>query len=498
MALKGTATIELTNEDGSKEIIKHDNMITNAVNDLCFSQRGEMASILKIVNNNDSYAQAMFGGLLLFGENLNDDANDYFIPSTNIVGYASQDAYAGLDVARGSFNASEGGVQEDGSYKFVWDFATSQANGVIKALALCPNMMGQIGASDTIQDSESKDFYVANDLTAPFNTYGRMLPDDGTTNGVSNHNLHIVAVVGDVAYAIDEYNIYLDSRLTNRHILNNGGILKLHKFKLGASSISLADRVCMARYLGCDDVALPTEFTSILFTGNDHHCLTYFFDYATSKLTLFPCYKKSDIAINGTTKYVDVDLKNNMNVTTYTFTNNTAGYIYYDGGTHNYNQKYTMFICKDYIVNFSVVDSETKMYVTKRSDNTQVAPVKYGNGNDFKFSTTNVILFHPVYVHNNIFIFRYAVGYNYCYYILDMSTGIIKKTNARNMSVDNMVDIGSKVVFARCMSYASYRLMVNPFILTTKNNLDSPVTKTASQTMKITYTLSEVTESEGV
>ena len=63
------------------------------------------------------------------------------------------------------------------------------------------------------------------------------------------------------------------------------------------------------------------------------------------------------------------------------------------------------------------------------------------------------------------------------------------------MSIDNMVDIGHKTVFARCMSYASYRLTINPFILTTKNNLDAPVVKTASQTMKITYTLSESNES---
>ena len=70
MALKGTATIELTNADGSKEIYKHDNMITNAVQDLCMSQRGEMATILKIVDNGDSHAQTLFGGLLLFDETL--------------------------------------------------------------------------------------------------------------------------------------------------------------------------------------------------------------------------------------------------------------------------------------------------------------------------------------------------------------------------------------------------------------------------------------------
>jgi hypothetical protein len=43
--------------------------------------------------------------------------------------------------------------------------------------------------------------------------------------------------------------------------------------------------------------------------------------------------------------------------------------------------------------------------------------------------------------------------------------------------------------------YMSCAPKLNPFILTTKNNLGEPVVKTASQTMKITYTL---TESAGV
>ena len=39
MKLKGSATIELTNADGSKEVIKHDNMITNAPADLLTTVR---------------------------------------------------------------------------------------------------------------------------------------------------------------------------------------------------------------------------------------------------------------------------------------------------------------------------------------------------------------------------------------------------------------------------------------------------------------------------
>lgn len=491
MALKGSATIELVNADGSKEVIKHDNMITNAVNDLCMSQRGEMATVLKIVSNGDSYAQALFGGLLLFSTPLNDDPNDYFLPNANITGYASQDAYAGPDIARGSFNASEGGAQEDGSYKFVWDFATSQANGEIKSLALCPNMMGQIGASNSIVDSEGKSFYVKNDLTPPFHSYGRMLPDDATVADISSYYFNIVAIDDDIVYAIDEQNIKLDSKATSKYILNNGGVLKLHKFKLGANDIALADKVAMARYLGCVDVTLPTEFTSILTTASAEFAIAYSFDFKSGTLTLFPCRKKSDILVNGTTKYMDIEIRNNMKMTVYTFTNTTAGKILPRSFTHNSGFKYTLWVGKEYIVVVSVLSSNSKMYVIKRSDNTKVTEVKYDDGSEFVINRTTEWYFKPAFMSSNILVFQTLDTTPGRFYILDMATGILKKTNATDMSIDNNMDIGNKSVFARTFSYLQYRLTVNPFILTTKNNLDSPVTKTASQTMKITYTLSE-------
>jgi hypothetical protein len=44
------------------------------------------------------------------------------------------------------------------------------------------------------------------------------------------------------------------------------------------------------------------------------------------------------------------------------------------------------------------------------------------------------------------------------------------------------------------MTDGTDRLIKNPLILATINNLDTPVTKTAAQTMKITYTLSKASE----
>lgn len=499
MAIKGSATIELTNADGSKEVIKHDNMITTAVNDLCISQRGDIASILKIVSNGNSYAQALFGGILLFGDELSTDADDYFIPSANIVGYASQDAYAGLDVSRGSFNASEGGVQEDGSYKFVWDFATSQANGTIKSLALCPNMMGQIGASNHIVSSELKNFYMTNDLAEPFNTYGRMLKDGGQTEGLSNYRYRIAAVIGNIAYAIDRYNLHYDSSYKSSNVLYNGGIIKLYKFNIGATSISLADKVCMARYIGCEDVTLPADFVSGLYTYSDFSQLAYFYDFENGKLVFFPCFRSSNLAVNGTLDYVEISLKNNMSVSKYTFTNNTAGIISRSGRFDSGSSYFNLFVFKNYILVLSVVDSAKRFYAIKRSDNTQVKEIKTLDGNIYTITNSDKGTFLPLFYNDNMAIVHrldasVSESTPSCC-IIDMANGIILDTNAINMSTGYDLDIGKKCLFARTDAYLEYRLTVNPFILTTKNNLDSPVTKTSSQTMKITYTLSEVTES---
>ena len=280
MGIKGSATIELTNADGSKEIYKHDNMITNAVQDLCMSQRGEMATILKIVNNGDSYAQALFGGLLLFDETLDTDANNYFIPTAKCTGYASQDAYAGLDTCRGSFNQSEGGIQPDGSYKFVWDFATSQANGTIKSLALCPNMMGQIGLTSSKISSESKSFLMKRTDVDPFNSYGYMLKENTTIDGFSSQSIYTIAVIDDIAYAISSDNTGFrgGGASANLCVKKNGGILKLFRFKLGASSIALTDKVCMANYIDTVNVQLPTEFIDTITYSAYQELIGCFYD----------------------------------------------------------------------------------------------------------------------------------------------------------------------------------------------------------------------------
>lgn len=500
MGLKGTATIELTNADGSKEVIKHENMITNASRDLLVSNRGEMAPLFKMHNKGYSYAKALFGGILLFNDTLNTNADDYHIPSLKVTGYASQDAYAGLDVARGSFSESETGLQADGSYKFVWDFSTSQANGTIKSIALCPNIMGQIGLSKSIVSSELKDFSTINGLTAPFGN-GRFLDDSETVDGITSYYLFLVAKVGDIGYALDFANICADGSYPGRQVVKNGGILKLYRFRLGVDSIGISNNIGKATYIDTVNVQLPSEFVSNLHVSTSSYdqyaFLWTYWNNDDKKLIIFPCYlKNGNLAVNSTIQYLELDIAT-MNLSTFTFTNNTAGEIpqsstaRIDGGG-----ALNILVYKDYILATALVDGKKKFYSIKRSDNTQVKEIKFQDGSEFSIPTNH--FFNPVFTEGKIVIVRYLADFsiptNARYVAIDLENGIVQGTNANRISTDNSIDFGNKVLALTTGSYLYCNFTLNPFLLTTKNNLDSPVVKTSSQTMKITYTL---TESEG-
>lgn len=501
MALKGSARIELTNEDGSTEIIEHGNMITNAVNDLLSTGRGEMSNIMRISNNNDSYVTQIFGGIMLFDEVLSDSTSDYYIPTTKVTGYASQEAYAGIDTARGSVNQTESGLQEDGSYKLVWDFATSQANGTIKSLGLCPNLMGQIGISPSIGVIEKKAFDIDKSSVEPFDPFQTLWIRNGSMEGYSINNYIIAAISGDILYCVNRQNI--NSGKNDSFAMLNSGILKLYRLKTGINKISLADRVGMATYIDCIDVQLPTAFISSLNNSYNTHSVSYSYDEVGKKLILYPCRLKATIGKNGTFNYVEIELENNMNVKMYTHTNNSGGSIVDSKSSSNPTNVAGAYepihITKDYVLTFA--DAATgfrTLYIAKRSDNTNIKTAKYEFGYDFSVIIDSYFLMQPIYTLNNIFVWgthrpgSVAVSSEFeTVYVLDMDTGLIKRTNAKAISCKYNLQLANKASFCTVDAGLKLKPVVNPFILTTKNNLDNPVTKTASQTMKIIYTLTE-------
>ena len=519
MAIKGSATIELTNADGTKQIIKHDNMITNAVADMFRSYMGDMPLIHKLNFYDYTYAGTIFGGLLLFDDRLNDDASDYAIPSTKITGYASDTAYSGQDLSRGSRNIAESGLQEDGSYKLVWNFGTSQGNGTIQSIALCPIAMGKIGASDAPVRSEyvsyrlGEEAYVCgkySEAKGAFPDYYRLIDQNATVDGVESNYLYPVAIVGEYIYAVDWRNIeYVHGSAYS--LVNNGGILKLYKFKYQFNSVSISARTGRAKYIETIDVQIPTEIVNLAYTptnGVQYGVVGIHFNKRDSKLIVFPYSLKTALAPNATLPYVDIDLLDNYKVTNCSMTNTTnqSLRLYGRGMTSNQGARCALYISNDHILMLGGIDADVRMYVINRTDNAKVVKVKI-DGEDFvpyNLNYQNSLLFCPKMINNNTAVVTFGVFNStepYDMYIIDLTTGVAKKCNTASYNDGGkVINIKRPIMTDGAIVYDSDTDMccipkLNPFILTTKNNLDEPVVKTASQTMKITYTL---TESAGV
>ena len=158
MALKGTTRIELTDvKTGEVEVIEKHNMVTNAVGDifgynpLGFRFGNFTPSDGVVSTDFRSYAfpiwKNLIGGLLLYGEPLKADPDAIYADDDNpLIGYASNDVNASENAMRGSLNPNESGPLSDGTgYRYVFDFTTAQGNGMISSLGLTSSYAGKTG-----------------------------------------------------------------------------------------------------------------------------------------------------------------------------------------------------------------------------------------------------------------------------------------------------------------------------------------------------------------
>lgn len=157
--IKGKTTIQLFNAKTGKEIERHtdDNMVTNLYPKLFeFGFKSWRAPWFSSTSQNNQMTKLSMmkpsdfvGGIQLFDSALIENPNLILPqPGVGCIGHAGGD-YAGTDPYRGDLNASESGIITNG-YKYVWDFATDKANGIIRSVAMTSLKGGNSGyRSDT-------------------------------------------------------------------------------------------------------------------------------------------------------------------------------------------------------------------------------------------------------------------------------------------------------------------------------------------------------------
>lgn len=131
--LKGKTRIELRNaETGELEEVREDeNLITHAIDYIIDAEMSYNAA------PNDyclPVATKLLGGIMLFDDELDEDVDNIHFPvDVHLVGYAGQTVNPTDDYG-GSYNTVESYKTETG-FRSVWDFGTNQANGQIAAVA---------------------------------------------------------------------------------------------------------------------------------------------------------------------------------------------------------------------------------------------------------------------------------------------------------------------------------------------------------------------------
>ena len=151
MGIKGKTTFELTDVNtGEVEIIEDDNMVTNALQEFMLTYGVFNKGIFISDNMTNALYLNLLGGLFLFDTALDEDVDNTFMPAgVKMVGNGSDCSNNGEVTELGSYNTLESGIQSDGSIKFVYDYATNQANGTIACACLTSRVGGYMGMGNS-------------------------------------------------------------------------------------------------------------------------------------------------------------------------------------------------------------------------------------------------------------------------------------------------------------------------------------------------------------
>lgn len=539
--LKGKTRIELTDvTTKEKKIIEHNNMITNAVADLCKSDGLTIAPInySGILGSNKLLFE-LFGGIFLWEDALDTSALNYYLPGGNkCVGYGSKSVtkQSGINKHHGIFNGNESGLQDDGSMKLVWDFATSNATGKISAISLTTKSAGMMGlgfGNGQFDDS------IAYGKDEAYNSFGELI-NSGTKSiaseaSMSNVNTYFnyanslyiqtvsklfnpLYIEGDIIYGLDPENLFLYNNSTpSKHLSNNGKKLILNKFRMPRKHIFAGQNINQIKYVGSEEIQLPSEFNVSYFSGTSNSVPGYAM-YSDGFIFIYSGYEKNAqvTKINVETKDVqefNINLGGNItqtwNFNSFWQNNSTSIIMTPDKlillyGNISPNNNHAIY--------YDLVDGVSEyhyIYQADSDDHSTATSCPTARCGDYIYLTLNnrnlgvqsmidtkldsqqrlnvhrLMITEPNYDTNHA---GFTGGLEYAIRLrgIDIhSTFIPVKEGGQYKYVykpSQLDTTGTGCLYP----------VTPPHLLLTKNNLDEPVTKTSAQTMKVIYTLKEV------
>lgn len=427
--LKGHATIELTDvHTGKKEVVGHDNLITNAVS----NHMNKVIQLIPSLSDFGNYFTPLYdagmGGILLFENQLEVSADNTEFPYGNgLTGYASNNANDTTDIRRGSKNLTESMKLSNG-YKYVWDFATSQANGTISALALTNKLGGVYGE----------------------NTFS-MIYDTRIQTSFSNTTYY--DFVNDVIHVLT-----VESTSTSDMLK-----FTLKKYKVATHNLSITDTFGSYSLLSTVTInvrGMPTSYYTYRTAkyGNYYYVVLY-----TSTSSGYGEYL---LRLNIDTLEYDSSFGVNKICTAY-----------------NYSYCSQIAICDGYLYQIVCVASglDLQLMKVKLSDISNIEYIDVSMPSNYYYNTFLTEICNGVLIWQGGYYFTNSN--TFLNKNVNIYTGSRYYLSNIHFSRDGLFFMGYSDNYYRFGHTGNY--------LASINNLDSPVTKTPDKTMKITYTVTE-------
>lgn len=458
--LKGTTTIELTDvHTGEKQVVTEHNMITNAINRIFQPTLGHLTNEATLRGYIPAYA-TLLGGIFLFDSPIGEDADQIYAPAgpalTGCARYNTVNTSTGLVL--GSYNTTESGYNSsEKKMKFVYDFNTSQGNGVIASICLTSVEAGYgaYNSDMTYGVSILKSCY----SSPKWLTIGNKDMYTGISTGAYYH-LFTIDPEADICYYFT---------LTN------------------ATTISIQQRQAGIKNFSLFSTSLPVINTSADITLGtaigSYRC--WQFDRDDNALYIIST-GSSTIAANGTFLVTKIAF-GSWAVTQYTMANTTNTTLYSSS-------------------RFGIVH-RGQVYMRSNSSNYSVYKMELGNSaNVTRLAGTASNAIIPVFAVGGRVYWQYTTYSSGLYtrlYISDEVTNRLNFSgNSQLLSVyrsynsyytPSYVPVlnDEMLYYSTCSDYSNLGFYYLADYLATINNLSEPVTKTADKTMKITYTIEE-------
>lgn len=472
MKIKGHSTIELTNvKTGEVERYEDDNMVTNALQ-LFLRDTGMLWDApLKLNAVRNTPIKTLFGGLLLFDDNITENVNNVVIPAglTMTGNGAAETVAAGQDgvTELGSWNYTESGWMSDGSYKMVWDFATTQANGTIKCACLTSKAMGYtgIGNASSLSSRATRSSLILQDNSG----YGYHI--DPVSASILNRIVDVNMTNSRITF-VDYYNMYYNSEHDSEH-MSVTGKLKLITKKAPLAKFDIRESYVYNNEEGQNfipqvttEVTLPSAFVNALGSATPS-LAGKFGDYyyiLAGSLNLAAGSSLQGVRINCTTNVVQ----------SFTITNTTQ----------------TAFVTSDFNITFghdtvAICSNNNRVIFQDIFDNSDTTEVQANINDTFGEYGCAHIREEGCYVGSNSIridmVNRTAIASN-----IAMPRG----RYGRNLSSDNPFLFNYSNYNGGYWGMDWFSLSHTLDYMATINNLQEQVVKTAEKTMKITYVLS--------